>query len=212
VSNSVLHTVSRALVLCLALLYLPAGHGAAPVILVLGDSLSAAHNLEPSQGWVSLLARRLADSGYPHQVINASISGDTSYDGLRRLPASLQKHRPRIVILELGANDGLRGLPLSDLRHNLTRMIQLARDAGAQVLLLGMRLPPNYGPAYTRGFADIYASLAREQRTALCPFLLAGVANRRDLMQEDNLHPTAAAQPMLLDTVWSELLPLLKGR
>lgn len=181
-------------------------------ILVVGDSLSAAYQMDPAQGWVSLLAGRLSENGLSYRVINASISGDTSHGGLSRLPTSLQKYHPQIVILELGANDGLRGLPLQELRHNLAQMIQLSQAAGARVLLLGMQLPPNYGPAYTRGFRDIFSSLAREYDTGLLPFFLAGVATTRSLIQADNLHPRAEAQPLLLDNVWPHLLPLIKNR
>jgi acyl-CoA thioesterase-1 len=183
-----------------------------PTILVLGDSLSAAHGIGQGQGWVSLLARQLQDEHFPYQVANISISGETSQGGLNRLPAALQRHRPAIVLIELGANDGLRGLPLTQLRRNLTQMIELSRKTGAKVLLLGMRLPPNYGPAYTHGFTAIYSQLANEQDVALVPFLLKGVVTRRGLMQADNLHPTAQAQPILLDTVWAYLEPLLRLR
>ena len=201
-------------------MYLTVGLGLAPVhsfaqtptLLVLGDSLSAAHQMNPAQGWVQLLAQRLAQHSFPYQVVNASISGDTSYDGLNRLPASLQSQQPQIVIIELGANDGLRGLPLQEIRQNLAQMIQLAQDAGAKVLLLGMRLPPNYGPAYTRGFEDIYTSLAKQYNTGLLPFLLEGIATRRELMQTDNLHPKTEAQPMLLNNVWPQLVPLLSNK
>lgn len=178
-------------------------------ILVLGDSLSAAYQIDPARGWVNLLAERLRNESSDYRVINASISGDTSHGGLSRLPAALQRHQPDIVILELGANDGLRGLPLKDLRQNLAQMIQLAQAAGARVLLLGMKLPPNYGPAYTQGFAAIYQSLAEEYGTGLVPFLLQDIALQRDLMQADNLHPTSEAQPLIVDTVWPQLTRLL---
>ena len=189
----------------------PALHAdsAPPVILVIGDSLSAAYQIDPAQGWVSLLDAKLQDQAQPYRVVNTSISGDTSHGGVSRLPAALQRHQPRIVIIELGANDGLRGLPLQELRQNLAQMIQLSQTTGAKVLLLGMRLPPNYGPAYTNGFEAVFTSLAEEYHTALLPFFLEGVATQRSLLQADNLPPTAEAQPLLLDNVWPRLLPLL---
>lgn len=178
-------------------------------ILVLGDSLSAAYQMEPAQGWVQLLANKLQQHAFPYQVVNASTSGNTSHDGLSRLPSSLQKYQPQIVIIELGTNDGLRGLPLQELRQNLAQMIQLSTAAGAKVLLLGMRLPPNYGPAYTRAFKEIFSTLAKEYDIGLLPFLLDGVVNQRKLFQTDNLHPGIEAQTILLDDIWPKLLPLL---
>lgn len=186
--------------------------GDPPTILVLGDSLSAGHGIGQGQDWVSLLARQLQDEHLPHRVVNISISGETSHGGLSRLPTALQRHRPTIVVIELGANDGLRGLPLAQLRHNLTKMVKLSHKARAKVLLIGMRLPPNYGPAYTRGFKNIYSQLAANQDVALVPFLLNGVATRHELMQTDNLHPTANAQAQLLDNVWPHLELLLEFR
>lgn len=180
-----------------------------PTILVLGDSLSAAFGLEEHQGWVSLLKDRLRQRGFPHEVVNASISGETSSGGLSRLPAALDIHQPSLVILELGANDGLRGLPLKAMTDNLARCITLSQQRGAKVLLIGMRLPPNYGPAYARGFGQTYEDLARQFEIPLMPFLLDRVSEERSLMQADNLHPTAAAQPFLLEAVWPYLEPLL---
>lgn len=180
-----------------------------PVILVLGDSLSAGFGIDQSQGWVSLMAKQLKQNGYSHTVVNASISGETSAGGLSRLP-ELLKQQPDIVIIELGANDGLRGLPLNRLKANLDKMISLSILSGAKVLLIGMKLPPNYGPVYTNGFEDIYQELAKTHKTKVLPFLLSGVATRRELMQEDNLHPTSDAQPLLLKNVWPLLEPLLK--
>ena len=179
------------------------------MILVLGDSLSAAHGIDPDAGWVTLLQQRLRQRGYPHTVVNASISGDTTAGGLTRLPAALQRNRPAILILELGANDGLRGLSLSQARDNLARMIDLAREAGARVLLVGMLIPPNFGPAYTEKFQDMYRQLAQQKQLPLVPFFLDGVAGDRSLMQDDGLHPRAAAQPRLLDNLWPQLQPLL---
>jgi len=178
-------------------------------ILILGDSLSAAFGIEQSQGWVSLLKHKLIELHYPYTVINASISGETSQGGLQRLPNLLKKYHPKIVILELGANDGLRGLNLSMLQHNLQLMISRCLHDKAQVLLIGMRLPPNYGPQYTQRFHHIYTELAKSNRVVLVPFLLERVATRADLMQADGLHPIAQAQPILLDTVWDKLSPLL---
>lgn len=182
---------------------------AAPVILVVGDSLSAAYGVPQAQGWVSLLQRRLREQGYPHTVVNASVSGETTAGGLARLPALLARHRPAIVLLELGANDGLRGLPLPQLRGNLERMLKLINGAGAQALLFEMRLPANYGPAYTEGFRQSFRQLAQRHRAALVPFFLEGIAlNPADFL-DDGLHPNAAAQPKLLEAVWPSLAKTL---
>lgn len=178
-------------------------------MLVLGDSLSAAHNIPVESGWVHLLEVRLGQMEPGWTVINASISGETSLSGSRRLPALLTQYHPRVVAIELGANDGLQGLPLSHLRANLTAMVDAARHAGARVLLLGIELPVNYGPAYRDGLRQIYADLARDRQVALVPFLLEGVALNPALMQEDGLHPTAAGEPTVLNTVWPQLKPLL---
>jgi acyl-CoA thioesterase I len=180
-------------------------------ILVFGDSLSAAYGIRSEQGWVTLLAQRLQTQGYGYQVSNASVSGETSSGGLGRLPRALKLHTPAIVILELGANDGLRGLPVSALRDNLARMVQLSQAAGARVLLVGIRIPPNYGPRYTDEFARVYPELTRQYHLALVPFLLEKVALDPALMQEDGMHPNAAAEPMVLDTLWPYLKPLLKN-
>jgi acyl-CoA thioesterase-1 len=189
------------------LLSLPAAAGP---LLVLGDSLSAEHNLPRGSGWVALLEDRLRrEPGQPPEVVNASISGETSAGALRRLPALLEAHDPSVVIVELGGNDGLRGLPPAQLRDNLARIIRLSEGAGARVLLLGMDLPPNYGGAYRRRFTAVYRDLAAAEEVALVPFLLEGVALAPGLMQADGVHPTAAAQPRLLETVWSGLRPLL---
>lgn len=181
-----------------------------PSILVMGDSLSAAYGINVSEGWVALLGRRLKAEGYGYQVINASSSGETTGGGRTRLPRALDLHRPEIVIFELGANDGLRGLPVEQMRSNLDTMITLAKSRGAHVLLLGMQIPPNYGPAYTNGFHSAFGELAQRHQVPLVPFFLDGVALRGDLMLEDDLHPNAAAQPLLLDNVWPMLKPLLK--
>jgi acyl-CoA thioesterase-1 len=179
---------------------------------VLGDSLSAGYGIKPAQGWVALLEKRLQAQGYEYSVVNASVSGETSGGGLQRLPRALEMHKPAVVIVELGANDGLRGLSLALTRDNLMKIVAGARQAGAQVLLVGMRLPPNYGPRYTNDFMAMYRQIATTSRVALVPFLLQSVALKPALMQADGLHPTAQAQPALLDTVWPELSPLLKKR
>jgi acyl-CoA thioesterase-1 len=181
-----------------------------PVILVLGDSLSAGFGIQADGGWVTLLQQRLDREGYRYQVVNASISGDTTAGGAARLPRALKTHAPQIVLVELGGNDGLRGLPLAEMQKNLAAIIGAAKKNGAQVLLLGMRLPPNYGPTYTRRFESIYAELARRHRVPLLPFLLEGVAQRAEMMQSDGVHPIAEAQPKILDNVWLELQPLLR--
>jgi acyl-CoA thioesterase I len=181
-------------------------------VLVLGDSLSAGYGIKPAQGWVALLEKRLQEQGYEYRVVNASVSGETSGGGLQRLPRALEMHKPDVVIVELGANDGLRGLSVALTRDNIAKIVARARQAGAQVLLVGMRLPPNYGPRYTNEFMNMYREIATESRVALVPFLLQSVALKPGLMQPDGLHPTAQAQPALLDTVWPELSRLLKKR
>jgi len=178
-------------------------------LLVFGDSLSAGYGIRSDEAWPRLLAQRLTAQGYPYTVVNASISGETSGGGASRLPAALARFKPAIVIIELGANDGLRGLPLTQLRDNLAAMIRMSRAAGAKVLLVGIELPPNYGSDYTRSFAAVYADLGRRQRVALLPFLFEGMGTERDAFQADGLHPTASAQPRLLDNVWRSLAPLL---
>lgn len=200
-------------ILWLLLLLCSAGAAqAAPskAVLVLGDSLSAAHNIATEQGWVHLLEVRLGQMEPGWTAINASISGETSLSGRNRLPALLIRYKPAVVVIELGANDGLRGLPLAALRDNLTSMIDAAQHAGAKVLLLGIELPVNYGPQYRDGLRTVYADLARQKRTALVPFLLDGVALDPKLMQDDGLHPTAAGEPRVLDNVWGGLRPLLR--
>ena len=182
-----------------------------PVTLVVGDSLSAGYGLETGQGWVSLMAARMAREFPRWTVVNASVSGDTTAGGLARLPALLARDKPRVVIIELGGNDALRGLSLSNTKANLAAMVQQSKAAGARVLLLGMQIPPNYGPVYTERFAAIYPAVARAEHAALVPFFLAGVANHPDWFQPDNIHPTARAQPVMLDNVWRQLLPLLRA-
>lgn len=179
-------------------------------ILVMGDSLSAAYGLSAAQGWVALTGAQLTRSHPDWRIVNASISGETTAGGAARIAAELKRHRPAVVVIALGANDGLRGLPLKQTRANLDRMIAAAQAGGARVLLVGMRIPPNYGPDYTRGFEDNFRALAAERKVALLPFLLEPIALDRASFQGDNLHPIAAAQPRLRDHVWKALAPLLK--
>lgn len=187
-----------------------AGAGPSQVILVMGDSLSAAYGLEsPDQGWPALLQTRLKARGYDYTVVNASVSGETSGGGLTRFPQALASARPGIVILELGANDGLRGLPVSAMQANLGKMLGLAREAHARALLVSILLPPNYGKPYVEGFAAAYPALARRYKVPLSMFLLTGVADHPELMQADGLHPIAAAEPRVLDNLWPALEPLL---
>lgn len=172
------------------------------MVLILGDSLSAAYGIDVNAGWVALLKRRFEREGYPYQVVNASISGETTGGGRRRLAELLARHEPRLVVVELGANDGLRGIPLQDIADNLTAICRATRAAGASVIVLRMVLPPNYGPDYTHGFDAIYDSLKDEKHDVfVAPFFLADVLSA-DLLQADGLHPTAAAQPRMLDAVW----------
>ena len=183
---------------------------AAPKILVLGDSISAGYGLAANEGWVSLLQTRLKAQGYGYRVVNASVTGETTTGGLARLPRALSLHQPAIVVIELGGNDGLRGLPLDTSRANLQKMIDLSLGAGAKVLLLGMKIPPNYGPRYANEFENLYAALARRNKLAFEPFFLDKIALADGMMQEDGIHPTAKAQPIMLETLWPRLTPLLR--
>jgi acyl-CoA thioesterase-1 len=178
-------------------------------ILVFGDSLSAGYGIDQAQSWPSLIGQRLQRDKLSYKVVNASISGETSAGGRSRLPAALQQFKPAIVVIALGANDGLRGLPVAAMRANLQAMIVASRDAHAEVIVAGIRLPPNYGPDYVRGFEQTYGDLARRYKTGLVPFLLEGFADRPDAFQPDGLHPTAAFQPNIVDNVWRALQPLL---
>lgn len=187
----------------------PRGPDAGRTLLVLGDSLSAEYGLRRGSGWVELLSRRLAARRPPWQVVNASISGETTAGGRQRIAELLARHRPAIVIVELGGNDALRGLDLTATESNLRDIVRSARRAGARVLVLGMMVPPNYGRRYGERFAAIFERVAREEKAALVPFFLEGVADRLDLFQADRIHPTAAAQPRLLENVWPALEPLL---
>ncbi len=179
-----------------------------PTLLVMGDSLSAAYGIEQEMGWVTLLAERLEDEA---DVINASISGETTSGGAQRLASIIGQQQPDIVLLELGGNDGLRGLPPTQMRSNLASMIEQSQQAGADVLLLGIDIPPNYGQAYRDAFTGVFHSLADEYDVPLVPFLLENVALNTELMQDDGIHPTAAAQPLILDNVWPALEPLLNS-
>lgn len=197
-------------VLMLMLIFtMPATAANQKVLLVMGDSLSAAYNLPSQQGWVALTAVQMKSSHPQWKVVNASISGETTTGGLSRLPTALKLHKPDLVIIELGANDGLQGLPLAQTRKNLLRMIQLAKAGKAKVLLIGIQMPPNYGKPYTQGFAANYTDLARQENTALLPFLLAPIATDRKYFQADQKHPTAAGQIKVKDYVWPVLKPLL---
>ncbi|HWU84127.1 MAG TPA: arylesterase, partial [Rhodocyclaceae bacterium] len=162
------------------------------------------------EAWPTLLQQRLQHNGFAYDVVNASISGETTAGGRSRLPDALAQHRPRVVVIELGANDGLRGLPIAAMRDNLAAMIEASRKSGARVVLVGMRLPPNYGQDYTQQFAATFAELAQRYKTALVPFLFEGFGGRTDAFQADRLHPTAAMQPQMLDTIWRQLKPLLR--
>ena len=178
-------------------------------ILVLGDSLSAAYQIKPEQGWVSLLQDKLVSEGFSHQVINSSVSGDTTQNGIARLQKMLQQTDADVVVIELGGNDGLRGTHPLAIKRNLTHLVDMAQKSGAKVLLLGMQLPPNYGAVYTQKFAEIYPEVAQAKNIALVPFFMEGVALIPERMQDDGIHPNASGQPYLLDTVWPYLKQLL---
>ena len=180
-----------------------------PTILVLGDSLSAAYGINEEQGWVALLQQQLRKADYPYQVVNISISGETSQGGLSRLPRALEQYHPQLLILALGANDGLRGNSLKRLQQNLETMIKLARQQKSKVLLVGMQLPPNYGAQFNQKFRNLFAEIAKQQALPFVPFLLEKMAGDNGLFQADGLHPRAQAQPLLLETVWPALKPLL---
>jgi acyl-CoA thioesterase-1 len=181
-----------------------------PVILVLGDSISAAYGLPAGVGWTDLLQKRLVERGHAHRVVNASISGDTTAGGRSRLAPLLARHKPAIVVIELGGNDGLRGGNLAATRDNLVAMTGAVKAAGAKAMIIGMKLPPNYGPAYTRQFDAMYADVAKAQSVPLVPFFFAGFGEDRGAFQADGIHPTEAAQPKLLDNVWPTLERVLK--
>lgn len=180
-----------------------------PTILVLGDSLSAAYGIDRQKGWVALLQQRVTGRGYTYNTVNASVSGDTTRTGLGRLEGALKAHQPQIVIVALGGNDGLRGLPFTEIEASLRQIIERCQGDGIKVLITGVRLPPNYGPAYNQQFAELYAKLARHYRIPLVPQMLNQVSDYRELLQEDGMHPTARAQPQIVDNVWDKLEPML---
>ncbi|WP_299197476.1 arylesterase [uncultured Amphritea sp.] len=179
-------------------------------IVVMGDSLSAAYGIPKEQGWVALLEQRLDENNLKYEVVNASISGETTHGGITRLPAVLDQYKPQLVLLELGANDGLRGAPLPVIENNLNQLVSQSLAAGAQVLLMEMRIPPNYGPRYSEGFTELFAKVAEQQKVPMAPFFMAPVVLQPELMQADGLHPNAQAQPALLDQVWLSLRGLLQ--
>jgi len=199
----------RCLLFLLFLVSAPARGEEAPIVLVLGDSLSAAYGIASESGWVMQLQRRLQRQNYPHVVVNASISGQTTSGALARLPALLKQHRPQIAIIELGGNDGLRGLPIAQIRSNLQDILDQLAQSGAQILLIAMRVLPNLGPLYTEKFNQVYADLANEYQISLAPFLLQGIAAQTKLMQYDGIHPRAEAQTRILDNIWPTLVTLL---
>lgn len=178
-------------------------------ILVLGDSISAAYGIQRDAGWVALLERRLATHEPAYHVVNASLSGDTTGGGLARLPKALEVHAPSIVVIELGGNDALRGYPIADIRRNLEKLTSIAQTSGARVVIAGMQIPPNYGSRYTQAFHQLFADVAQARGATLIPFLLDGVATEERLMQQDGIHPTAEAQPRLLDNVWPAIAALI---
>jgi acyl-CoA thioesterase-1 len=180
-------------------------------LLVYGDSLSASYGIEQEQGWVNLLKSKLRSEKLPVDVVNGSVSGETTTGGLARLPAMLDSYQPELLILELGGNDGLRGLPLDLMRENLASMIDLAKANGAEVILTGIQIPPNYGPRYTAPFFETYSALAEQKSLALVPFLIEGIPLQPELMQNDGIHPRAEAQSMILDNVWPILKPQLES-
>ncbi|MFM9971212.1 MAG: arylesterase [Burkholderiales bacterium] len=192
------------------LLALPSSHAnASGAILVFGDSLSSAYGIAQKEGWVSLLQEQLRKNALHYTVVNQSIPGETTSGGASRIKSALTEAKPKVTVIALGGNDGLRGLPVKQMRENLTLMVRAAQASGSKVLLVGMKMPPNYGAAYAKEFETAFIELAKQHRTAVLPFLLDGMQARRDLFQPDNIHPTANAQPMIVDTVWKRLRPLL---
>jgi len=205
-----LRTLAAAFLVFVSAALPAAGWAAEKSILVFGDSLSAAYGIAQSRGWVALLGERLKREGSDYSVVNASISGETTAGGLARIDAALEKHEPEVVVLALGGNDGLRGLPVTQMQKNLSAMVERARRSGARVLLVGVRIPPNYGPVYTEAFEGAFREVAKRHGTALLPFMLDGVADKADLFQPDRIHPTQEAQPLIERNVWKALKPLLK--
>ena len=194
------------------MLILAAPAAAARTLMVFGDSLSAAYGLSSNQGWVHLLGQRAARAGLDWLIVNASVSGETTAGGLRRLPVDLKRHKPDVVVIALGANDALRGQPIAGIRANLEQMIRLVRQSRAEPVIVGIMIPPNYGIDYAAQFRDVYADVAKKNRVPLVPFLLEGIADQPDLFLADQLHPAAAAQPRIVDNVWPTLEPLLRKR
>jgi acyl-CoA thioesterase-1 len=206
------HTLWLPLFAALCLGMAPSAYSAPKKILVVGDSLSAEYGLAAGTGWVALLGEKLKQQKLEADIVNASVSGETTSGGRTRLPALLKKHNPDIVIIELGANDGLRGLPVAAAESNLRAMVKQSQAAGAKVLLVGMRMPPNYGRDYADKFFAMFGSLSREVKAPLAPFMLDGVADKNDLFQPDRLHPLAKAHPIILGNIWPHLQPLLKSK
>jgi len=198
--------------LCTAFLLVCAPALAADTVMVFGDSLAAAYNLSVEQGWVHILARRIESARLPWKIVNASVTGETTAGGLSRLPEDLRRHQPAIVVIELGANDALRGLPIAGMRKNLEQIVRLAKQARAEPVLVGMMIPPNYGIDYAAQFHAMYGKLASQANVPLVPFLLAGVADQPEMFQADQLHPTAAAQERIADNVWKTLEPALRKK
>lgn len=199
------------LLLAAALLVLPAGAARAGVVLVVGDSISAGYGVPTAKVWVNLLAAKVTAAGLPHKVVNASLSGDTTAGGVSRLPALLRQHKPVVVIIELGGNDGLRGLPMKSTRQNLVQMVRLARKSGARVLLAAMDMPPNLGGKYTGEFRSLYPQVAKAEGAVLIPKFISDVAVLDNMMQSDGIHPNSLAQPKLAEKVWQTLAPVLQA-
>ena len=204
--------LGAALLVASALAPASVAHASLPTVLVVGDSLSAGYGLASGQGWVDLLQKKLKATGYTHKVVNASITGDTTAGGRSRIGAALQAHKPHVVIIELGGNDGLRGAGLAQVKANLDYMVAAAEKAGARVLLLGMQLPPNYGPRYVGEFSAIFGDIAASRKVPLVPFLLEGFGDKPEMFQSDRIHPTAQAQPLMLELVWPALSRLLADK
>jgi acyl-CoA thioesterase I len=199
----------RTLLLCFMLCPL-AANAAGKTILVFGDSLSAGYGLAISRGWVALLEEKLKRERIDYSVANASVSGETSAGGRARIDAALERHRPSVVIVELGGNDALRGLPIAQMKSNLASIVERSKKGGARVLLVGMRMPPNFGPDYMAAFEQAFAGVAKSEKVALVPFMLEGFGDDLDYFQPDRIHPNERAQPLILDTIWPKLAPLLK--
>ena len=203
----------RSFLLLLLLIIVPAPAArAAQAILVLGDSISSGYGLAQGEGWVALLEQRIEREKLDYRVVNASIAGETTLGGLNRIAAAIEEHQPAVVVVALGGNDGLRGNSLDEIRRNLIAIVKACRMAGAKVVIAGMRIPPNYGPVYTRRFQGLFAEVARQQNVSLVPFMLQGFAENRNMFQADGIHPAAGAQPRILDNIYRRLRPLLLPR